>query len=80
MAHVGHQHPAIVKAGQRQIEVLNTNTRYLHQNIIEYSEELLATFPDELCVVYFVNSGSEANELALRMAKTVTNQEDFIAV
>ena len=80
VAHVGHQHPAIVKAGQRQIEVLNTNTRYLHQNIIEYSEELLATFPDELCVVYFVNSGSEANELALRMAKTVTNQEDFIAV
>lgn len=78
--HIGHQHPEVVKAAQRQIEVLNTNTRYLHENIVNYAEELLATFPPELCVVYFVNSGSEANELALRMAKVVSNQEDMIAV
>lgn len=78
--HVGHQHPKVVKAAKRQIEVLNTNTRYLHQNIVDYAEQLLATFPPELCVVYFVNSGSEANELALRMAKTATNQQDMIAV
>lgn len=80
VAHVGHQHPIVVKAAQRQIELLNTNTRYLHQNIVEYGEQLLATFPAELCVVYFVNSGSEANELALRMAKTYTDEEDIIAV
>ena len=78
--HVGHQHPKVVNAAKRQIEVLNTNTRYLHQNIVEYAEQLLSTFPPELCVVYFVNSGSEANELALRMAKTATNQQDMIAV
>jgi 4-aminobutyrate aminotransferase-like enzyme/Ser/Thr protein kinase RdoA (MazF antagonist) len=80
VAHVGHQHPKIVRAAKRQTEVLNTNTRYLHQNIVDYAEALLATFPPELCVCYFVNSGSEANELALRMAKTVSNQEDMIAI
>lgn len=78
--HIGHQHPKVVEAAKRQIEVLNTNTRYLHQNIVEYAEQLLATFPPELSVVYFVNSGSEANELALRMAKTATNQQNMIAV
>jgi len=80
VAHVGHQHPKVVRAAKRQTEVLNTNTRYLHQNIVDYAASLLATFPPELCVCYFVNSGSEANELALRMAKVVSNQEDMIAV
>ena len=80
VAHVGHEHPSVVKAGQKQMSLLNTNTRYLHQNINEFAEKLLATFPEELSVVHFVNSGSEANELAIRMAKTVTNAEDFIAI
>lgn len=78
--HVGHQHPRVVRAAQRQIAVLNTNTRYLHDNIIQYAEELLATFPPALSVCYFVNSGSEANELALRMAKTYSGQQDIIVV
>ncbi|MFT7612329.1 MAG: 4-aminobutyrate aminotransferase-like enzyme/Ser/Thr protein kinase RdoA (MazF antagonist) [Parvicellaceae bacterium] len=80
VAHVGHEHPRVVKAGQQQMGVLNTNTRYLHQNITDFAEELLATFPDELSVVHFVNSGSEANELAMRMAKVWSDQKDIIAV
>ena len=80
VAHVGHQHPRVVQAAQRQIGLLNTNTRYLHENIVRYAEELLATFPPELSVVYFVNSGSEANELALRMARNWSGQKDMLAV
>jgi 4-aminobutyrate aminotransferase-like enzyme/Ser/Thr protein kinase RdoA (MazF antagonist) len=80
VAHVGHEHPRVVQAGQRQMALLNTNTRYLHHQIVQYAEELLATFPDPLSVVYFVNSGSEANELALRMAKTTTCRQDVIAL
>jgi 4-aminobutyrate aminotransferase-like enzyme len=80
VAHVGHEHSRIVEAGQKQMAVLNTNTRYLHYQIIEFADKLLHTFPKELSVVYFVNSGSEANELALRMAKTYTRQKDMIAV
>ncbi|NOY36219.1 MAG: aminotransferase class III-fold pyridoxal phosphate-dependent enzyme [Chlorobi bacterium] len=80
VAHVGHEHPRVVKAAQRQIAVLNTNTRYLHENPVRYAEELLAAFPPELSVVYFVNSGSEANELAIRMVETCTGQKDMIAI
>lgn len=80
VAHVGHEHPRVVAAGQRQMALLNTNTRYLHRNIIDFTSELLATFPVELSVVHFVNSGSEANELALRMARACTGQRDMIAV
>ncbi len=78
--HVGHQHPKVVRAAQRQIALLNTNTRYLHENIVRFAEELLATLPPELCVVYFVNSGSEANELALRMVQAFTGRKDMIAL
>lgn len=78
--HVGHQYPRVVRAAQRQIGVLNTNTRYLHENIVGYADALLATFPNDLEVVFFVNSGSEANELALRLAKTYTQQQDMIAI
>ena len=80
VAHVGHEHPQVVEAAQRQIGLLNTNTRYLHPTIVEFAEELLSTFPEELCVCHFVNSGSEANELALRMAKTYTGQTDMLAI
>lgn len=80
VAHVGHEHPAVVKAGQEQMAVINTNTRYLHKNIIAYAEELCKTLPPTLSVIHFVNSGSEANELALRMAKAYTNQKDIIAL
>ena len=78
--HVGHQHPKVVHAAQRQAAVLNTNSRYLHETILDYAEELLAMFPPELSVCYFVNSGSEANELAVRMAQTFSGQKDMIAM
>lgn len=80
VAHVGHEHPAVVTAANRQAAVLNTNTRYLHEEIVSFAEELQATFPDELSVVYFMNSGSEANELALRIAQTWSGQRDMLAL
>lgn len=80
VSHVGHEHPDVVKAGKKQMEMLNTNSRYLHDNILQFAKKLLSTFPKELSVVHFVNSGSEANELAIRMAKSHTGQKDFIAV
>lgn len=78
VCHVGHCHPHVVRAGQRQMAVLNTNTRYLHQHLADYAERLLRYFPAPLEVVFFVCSGSEANELALRLARTYTGQNDFI--
>jgi len=80
VAHVGHEHPEVVEAGKKQMEMLNTNSRYLHDNILLFAKKLLSSFPKELSVVHFVNSGSEANELAIRMAKAHTGQKDFIAV
>ena len=71
ICHVGHAHPHVVEALARQAAILNTNTRYLHDNILDYAERLAAKFPKPLSVVYMVCSGSEANELALRMARTV---------
>jgi len=79
VAHVGHENYDVVRAGQEQMALLNTNTRYLHDNINILAQELLETLPEELSVVHFVNSGSEANELALRMVKAVTGQKDVIA-
>jgi len=78
VAHVGHEHPRVVTAGQRQMAVLNTNTRYLHENLMKFVEELLSTMPAQLNVAFLVNSGSEANELALRLAKNFTGQKDMI--
>jgi 4-aminobutyrate aminotransferase-like enzyme len=80
VAHVGHCHPRVVKAGQEQMAVLNTNTRYLHENLVRYAERLCATLPEPLRVCYFVCSGSEANELALRLARTHTKCKDTIVV
>ncbi|WP_235906029.1 aminotransferase class III-fold pyridoxal phosphate-dependent enzyme [Patiriisocius marinistellae] len=80
VAHVGHEHPKVVNAGQQQMAVLNTNTRYLHDSITAYSQALLKKLPPELCVLHFVNSGSEANELALRMARTITGQKEIMAI
>ena len=80
VAHVGHEHPQVVRAGQRQMAVLNTNTRYLHDNIVQFTEALLQTFPPSLEVAFIVNSGSEANELAMRLAKNYTNQKDMLVV
>jgi 4-aminobutyrate aminotransferase-like enzyme len=80
VSHVGHCHPEVVAAGQLQMAVLNTNTRYLHDNMVSYAEQLLDTFPDPLSVCYFVCTGSEANELAFRLARTCTHQQDIITI
>jgi 4-aminobutyrate aminotransferase-like enzyme len=77
---VGHSHPRVVLAARQQLEVLNTNTRYLHDNANRYAERLTSLLPAPLRVCYFVNSGSEANELALRMARTHTGREDVIVL
>ena len=80
VAHVGHAHPDVVRVGQRQMAALNTNTRYLHEAMLEYAEQLTATLPEPLRVCYFVNSGSEANELAIRMARAYSGERDMIVV
>ena len=80
VAHVGHEEESVVKAGQAQMGLLNTNTRYLNRHLLEAAKELLSIFPEQLSVVHFVNSGSEANELALRMAKTCTGRKDILAL
>jgi 4-aminobutyrate aminotransferase-like enzyme len=78
--HVGHCHPKVVKAAQEQMGLLNTNTRYLHDHLVRYAERLTATLPEPLRICFFVNSGSEANDLALRLARTFTNHTDLIVV
>ncbi len=78
--HVGHNHPHVVESLIKQAQVLNTNTRYLHGNIINYTKELLKTLPKPLEVCFFVNSGSEANELAIRLARAYTQRDDVIVL
>jgi 4-aminobutyrate aminotransferase-like enzyme/Ser/Thr protein kinase RdoA (MazF antagonist) len=77
---VGHSHPRVVRAAQEQLALLNTNTRYLHENVLRYAERLTSLMPKPLEVCYFVNSGSEANELALRLARAHTRSEDAIVL
>jgi len=78
--HVGHAHPRVVAAAQRQMALLNTNTRYLSDVVNEYAERLTATFPAPLSVCFLVNSASEANELALRLARSYTGRRDMIVL
>jgi len=80
VAHVGHCHPAVTRAAAAQMALLNTNTRYLHRKLTDYSERLTATLPEPLRVVYLVCSGSEANELALRLARAHTGRDGVIVV
>ncbi|MFC1515758.1 aminotransferase class III-fold pyridoxal phosphate-dependent enzyme [Thermodesulfobacteriota bacterium] len=78
--HVGHCHPHIVETARQQMAVLNTNTRYIHDFINRYAQRLCATMPDSLSVCFFVNSASEGNELALRLARAHTGQRDMIVL
>jgi 4-aminobutyrate aminotransferase-like enzyme len=80
VCHVGHGHPRVVEAISRQAATLNTNTRYLHPAILDYAGRLAALFADPLGVCFFVNSGSEANELAIRMARAHTGRRDVITL
>ncbi|GFS39297.1 ethanolamine-phosphate phospho-lyase [Trichonephila inaurata madagascariensis] len=80
VAHVGHSHPRVTRAATEQMSLLCTNSRYLHDNLVLYAQKLIATFPPKLNVCYFVNSGSEANDLALRLARAHTGHEDVIVL
>jgi len=77
---VGHSHPRVVRAVREQTALLNTNTRYLHDNLVGYAGRLTALMPPPLRVCYVLNSASEANELALRLARTHTGREDVIVL
>jgi 4-aminobutyrate aminotransferase-like enzyme/Ser/Thr protein kinase RdoA (MazF antagonist) len=77
---VGHSHPRVVRAAHEQLALLNTNTRYLHDNAVRYAERLTALLPEPLRVCYFLSSGSEANELALRLARSRTGREDVLVL
>jgi 4-aminobutyrate aminotransferase-like enzyme/aminoglycoside phosphotransferase (APT) family kinase protein len=78
--HVGHSHPYVAEAIARQARTLSTNTRYLTDQSIEYAERLVALAPEGLTSVIFVNSGSEANDLAWRMAKAFTGHKGGLAM
>ncbi len=78
--HVGHCHPHVVAAITHQIGMLNTHTRYLHQNVVELAERLTAKLPQDLDVAMFSCTGSEANELALRIARACSGGEGIIIV
>ena len=77
---VGHCHPAVVQALAQQAATLNTNTRYLYKSVIEYADRLTATMPGDLSVCMFVCSGSEANDLAWRLAKAHTGNSGGIVM
>ena len=72
VASVGHCHPHVVAALSKQAATLNTHTRYLHENVVNYAERLGATLPGDLSVCMFVCTGTEANDLAFRIARTVS--------
>lgn len=78
--HVGHAHPQVVEAGQRQMAKLNTNTRYAYDLLAEYAEKLLSKFPDSLKKVFFVNSGSAASDLAIRLAYAHTKHQKLMVM
>jgi len=80
VCHVGHSHPRVVRAGWQQAACLNTNTRYLHDSIVRYIRSLLSYFPDPLDTCFLVCSGSEANELALRLARAYTGSRHILAL
>jgi 4-aminobutyrate aminotransferase-like enzyme len=76
--HVGHCHPHVVEAIAKQAATLNTHTRYLHDSILSYAERLTAKFDDPLSSMIMVCTGSEANDIALRMAEAVTGKRGII--
>ncbi|WP_415183772.1 aspartate aminotransferase family protein [Phaeovulum sp.] len=77
--HVGHCHPHVVEAIARQAATLNTHTRYLHEGILDYAERITAKFSHDLAQIIMVCTGSEANDIALRMAQAATGHTGLIA-
>jgi len=79
VASLGHCHPAVVTAVHEQMQQLNTHTRYLHERILDYTDDLLSTMPIELDKAMYMCTGSEANDLAIRVARAVSGGEGIIA-
>ncbi|XP_052069755.1 5-phosphohydroxy-L-lysine phospho-lyase-like isoform X1 [Mytilus californianus] len=80
VCHVGHCHPYVVEAGYEQMKTLNTNSRFLHDNLVMLAERLTSTLPEGLNTVYFTNSGSEATDLAIRLANHHTHGSEQITL
>ena len=80
VTHVGHGHPHVVAAATRQLARLNTNSRFTYSALPRYAERLAATLPEPLNVVFFTCTGSEANDLALRIARQVTGREHVVVI
>lgn len=80
VASVGHAHPHVVAAGSRQMHLLNTNSRFHYRAIADYADRIAATLPDGFDTVFFVNSGSEATDLAIRLAMAATGRPDIVAM
>ncbi len=80
VTHVGHANPRVVAAARRQMHRLNTNSRFVYEQMGDYAERLAATLPDPLEVVFLVCTGSEANDLALRIARQVTGNEQIVVI
>jgi len=78
--HVGHCHPGVVEAVAKQMSMTNCNSRFVHENIVLCGQRLLATLPPQLDRIFFVNSGSEANDLALRIARDYTGGHDIVVI
>jgi 4-aminobutyrate aminotransferase-like enzyme/Ser/Thr protein kinase RdoA (MazF antagonist) len=77
---LGHAHPRIADTAARQLRKLNTNSRFNYAAVVEFSERLAAMLPDPLDTVFLVNSGSEASDLAIRLATATTGRRDVVAV
>ena len=77
--HVGHCHPKVVEAITKQASTLNTHTRYLHEGILNYVEQLTNTFDHNLTTAIMTCTGSEANDIAIRMAQTITGSKGIIS-
>lgn len=80
VSHVGHGNPAVIDALERQARRLNTNSRFLYESLSRYTQRLAACLPDPLEVVFLVCTGSEANDLALRISREVTGRHDVIVI
>lgn len=77
---MGHCHPEVVRAAMEQMGVLNTNNRFLHDNLVLCAQKLASLLPEPLEVCFLVNSGSEANDLALRLARAHTKHHDVVTL
>lgn len=77
---VGHCHPDVVEKAYKQMSLISTNNRFLHDELIRFASRVSHLLPQDLTVTFFVNSGSEANDLALRLANSHTNSKGVVTL